>query len=49
MDAVEANEVIDDATDNSLLLAVAELTSRLNERDALITTLTTRIEALENA
>ena len=49
LDAIEANEVVDDATDNSLLLAVAELTSRLNERDALITTLTTRIEALENA
>ena len=48
IDAIEANEIIDDATDNSLLLAIAELTSRLNARDATIADLQARITTLES-
>ena len=46
IDAIEANEIIDDATDNSLLLAIAELTSRLDARDATIADLQARITTL---
>ena len=47
MDAIEANEVTDDATDSALLTLVASLSSRLDERDATIAALTTRITTLE--
>jgi len=47
IDAIEANEVTDDATDSALLTLVASLSSRLDERDATIAALTTRISTLE--
>ena len=47
IDAIEANEVIDDATDSTLLLAVQALTQRLDERDATIADLQARITTLE--
>lgn len=47
MDAMEANEVTDDATDSALLTLVANLSSRLDERDLQIAALTARITTLE--
>ena len=47
IDAIEANEVVDDATDSSLLQLVASLTTRLDERDAQIAALTARVTTLE--
>ena len=49
LSAMEANEVVDDATDNALLQLVANLSSRLDARDAQISELQTRIEALESS
>ena len=49
MDAIEANEVTDDATDSALLTLVANLSSRLDERDVQIAALTARITTLEGA
>ena len=48
IDAIEANEVVDDATDSSLLQLVASLTTRLDERDAQIAALTARVTTLES-
>ena len=45
--AVEANEIVDDATDNALLQLVASLSQRLDTRDDQIADLTTRLQALE--
>ena len=47
MDAIEANEITDDATDNALLSLVASLTARLDERDTAIAALTARVTTLE--
>ena len=47
LNAIEANEVVDDATDNALLQLVASLSQRLDARDAQISDLTTRLQALE--
>ena len=47
LSAMEANEIIDDATDSALLQLVASLSNRLDDRDAQIEDLKTRIEALE--
>ena len=48
MDAIEANEVTDDATDSALLSLVASLSARLDERDAQIAALTARVTTLES-
>ena len=48
MDAIEANEITDDATDSALLTLIANLTTRLDERDATIAALTARVETLES-
>ena len=47
LSAIEANEITDDATDTALLQLVANLSSRLDQRDAQIADLQTRIESLE--
>ena len=47
MDAMEANEITDDATDSALLTLIAALSTRLDERDSAIAALTTRIAQLE--
>ena len=47
MDAMEANEVTDDSTDSALLTLVANLSSRLDERDLQIAALTARVTTLE--
>jgi hypothetical protein len=49
MDAIEANEITDDATDSALLTLIASLSARLDERDAAIAALTARVEELEEA
>ena len=46
IDAIEANEVADDATDSALLQLVASLTARLDEKDAAIASLTATLTAL---
>ena len=46
VDAMEANEIVDDATDSSLLQLVASLTARLDEKDAAIASLTSSLTAL---
>ena len=48
IDAIEANEIADDATDSALLQLVASLTTRLDERDAQIAALTARVVTLES-
>jgi hypothetical protein len=48
LDAIEANEVVDDATDSALLQLVASLSARLDERDAEIAALTARVTTLES-
>ncbi len=48
MDAIEANEITDDATDSALLTLIASLTARLDERDAQIAALTARVTTLES-
>ena len=48
IDAIEANEIADDATDSALLQLVASLTTRLDERDAQIAALTARVTTLES-
>ncbi len=48
LDAIEANEVVDDATDSALLQLVANLSARLDERDAQIAALTARVTTLES-
>ena len=45
--AMEANEIVDDATDNALLQLVASLSQRLDARDLQISDLSTRLQALE--
>jgi hypothetical protein len=47
MDAIEANEITDDATDSALLTLIASLSSRLDDRDVQIAALTARIATLE--
>jgi hypothetical protein len=49
VNAIESNEISDDAVDSALLTLVASLTTRLDERDLQIAALTTRIAALEGA
>ena len=46
VDAIEANEVADDATDSALLQLVASLTARLDEKDEAIASLTDAFNAL---
>ena len=46
IDAIEANEVADDATDSALLQLVASLTARLDEKDEAIASLTATLTAL---
>ena len=46
IDAIEANEVADDATDSALLQLVASLTARLDEKDEALASLTATISAL---
>ena len=46
IDAIEANEVADDATDSALLQLVASLTARLDEKDEAIASLTATLSAL---
>ena len=46
--AIEANEITDDATDSALLQLVANLSSRLDQRDEQIQELAARIVALES-
>jgi hypothetical protein len=48
MDAIEANEITDDATDSALLTLIASLTARLDERDTAIAALTARVSTLES-
>ena len=48
MDAIEANEITDDATDSALLTLIANLSARLDERDAQIAALTARVTTLES-
>ena len=48
LDAIEANEVVDDATDSALLQLVASLSARLDERDAQVAALTARVTTLES-
>ena len=48
MDAIEANEITDDATDSALLTLIASLSARLDERDAVIAALTARVSTLES-
>ena len=49
MDALEADEITDDATSNNLLTLIASLTARVDARDAVIADLTARIQTLESA
>ena len=46
IDAIEANEVVDDATDSALLQLVASLSARLDEKDEAIASLTDAFNAL---
>tara|TARA_R110002049_G_scaffold23224_1_gene82133 strand:- start:12 stop:1430 length:1419 start_codon:yes stop_codon:yes gene_type:complete len=48
MDAIEANEITDDATDSALLTLIASLSARLDERDTAIAALTARVSTLES-
>ena len=48
MDAIEANEITDDATDSALLTLIANLSARLDERDTQIAALTARVSTLES-
>ena len=48
MDAIEANEITDDATDSALLTLIANLSARLDERDTAIAALTARVATLES-
>ena len=47
MNALEADEISDDATSSALLTIIASLTARVDARDAVIADLTTRIQSLE--
>ena len=47
MDALEADEISDDAASNALLTLIASLTARVDARDAVIADLTARIQTLE--
>ena len=47
LDALEADEISDDAASNALLTLIASLTARVDARDAVIAELTTRIQTLE--
>ena len=47
LDALEADEISDDAASSALLTLIASLTARIDARDAVITDLTTRIQTLE--
>ena len=47
LSAMEANEVVDDATDSALLQLVASLSNRLDARDQQVDDLIARIQALE--
>jgi len=48
LDAMESNEIIDDATDSALLSLIANLSTRLDQKDSLIANLQARLEVLEN-
>lgn len=47
LDALEADEIADDATSSNLLTLIASLTARVDARDAVIADLTARIQTLE--
>ena len=47
LDALEADEISDDAASSALLTLIASLTARIDARDAVIADLTTRIQTLE--
>jgi hypothetical protein len=47
LDALEADEISDDAASNALLTLIGSLTARVDARDAVIADLTARIQTLE--
>ena len=47
MDALEADEISDDAASNALLTLIGSLSASVDARDAVIDDLTARIQTLE--